>query len=94
MNKGKDPIIVQDCQSFVDAARHLIFSTKIIHIDETALIQYKDSNPFENVIEAKGILKMHVIEVDGKNTRMWRNCKFQEYSEPDFVIERKNNNYV
>ena len=29
---------------------------------------------------------MHVIEVDGKNTCMWRNCKFQEYSEPDLVI--------
>ena len=38
ISKGKNPIIVQDCESFVNAARDLVKTTKIGHIDETAII--------------------------------------------------------
>ena len=40
-SKGKNPIIVQDCESFINAARNLIRSTKNLHIDEAAIKPFK-----------------------------------------------------
>ena len=43
MSKDKNPII-QDCESFANTARNLIKSTKIVHIDEAAIIAYNQTN--------------------------------------------------
>ena len=70
MSKGKDSLVVQDCESFVQAAKKLLKSTSIIHIDRAAIEIYKESQPFNNVLAVKGIFKMHVIEVSGSETKL------------------------
>ena len=84
MCQGKNCLIVQDCESFVAAAKQLICSTKIIHIDEQEILAYKDSNPFEGAIEVRGI----IMKVDGENTSLWRNCALQTNSKPDIVLNK------
>ena len=83
MSKGKDSLVVQDCESFVQAAKKLLKSTSIIHIDRAAIEIYKESQPFNNVLAVKGIFKMHMIEVSGSETKLWRNCTFQKMALPD-----------
>ena len=83
MNKGKDSLVVQDCEGFVQAAKKLLKSTSIIHIDRAAIEIYKESQPFNNVLAVKGIFKMHMIEVSGSETKLWRNCTFQKMALSD-----------
>ena len=73
MSQRKNRLIVQDTERFA-SAKKLISSTKIIHIGEPEIVSYKDRNPFEGAIEVKGISKMHVMEVDGEKTSLWKNC--------------------
>ena len=80
MSQGKNHLIVQDTESFASAAKKLISSTKIIHIGEPEIVTYKDRNPFEGGIEVKGISKMHVMEVDGEKTSLWKNCALKANS--------------
>ena len=89
MSKGKDSLVVQDCKSFVQAAKNLLKSTSIIHIDRAAIEIYKESQPFNNVLAVKGIFKMHVIEVSGSETKLWRNCTFQKMALPDIHLKPK-----
>ena len=56
MSKGKNPIIIQDCESFLKSA-------KILHVDEAAIIAYKNTNPLDNTCDVTGISKMHVMQV-------------------------------
>ena len=63
LSKGKNPIIIQDCESFLNAARNLIKIAKILHVDEAAIIAYKNTNPFDNTCDVTGISKMHVMQV-------------------------------
>ena len=37
MSKGKDSLVVQDCESFVQAAKKLLKSTSIVHLDRAAI---------------------------------------------------------
>ena len=87
MSKGKNPIIVQDCESFVNAARNLIRRTKILNIDEAAIIAYKNTNPFDNACDITGISKMHVMQVSDHETCLWRNFVFQVSAKPDIVLK-------
>ena len=80
MGQGKDRLIVQDAESFASAAKKVISSTKIIHIGEPEIVTYKDRNPFEGAIEVKEISKMHVMEVDGEKTSLWKNCALKANS--------------
>ena len=89
MSKGKDSLVVQDCESFVQAAKKLLKSTSIIHIDRAASEIYKESQPFNNVLALKGILKMLVIEVSGSETKLWKNCTFQKMALPDIHFKPK-----
>ena len=89
MSKGKDSLVVQDCESFVQAAKKLLKSTSIIHIDKAAIEIYKESQPFNKVLAVKGIFKMHVIEVSGSETKLWRNCTFQKMALPDIHLKPK-----
>ena len=89
MSKGKDSLVVQDCESFVQAAKKLLKSTSIIHIDRAAIEIYKESQPFNNVLAVKGIFKMHMIEVSGSETKLWRNCTFQKMALPDIHLKPK-----
>ena len=61
MSNGKDSLVVQDCKSFVQAAKKLLKSTSIIHIDRAAIEIYKESQPFNNVLAVNGIFKMCMI---------------------------------
>ena len=36
---------------------------KILHVDEAAIIAYKNTNPFDNTCDVTGISKMHVMQV-------------------------------
>ena len=83
MSKGKDSLVLQNCESFVQAVKKLLKSTSIIHIDRAAIEIYKESQPFNNVLAVKGIFKMHVIEVSGSETKLWRNCTFQKMALSD-----------
>ena len=65
------------------AAKTLLKSTSIIHIDRAAIEIYKESQPFNNVLAVKGIFKMHMIEVSGSETKLWRNCTFQKMALSD-----------
>ena len=89
MSKGKDSLVVQDCESFVQAAKKLLKSTNIIHLDRAAIEIYKESQPFNNVLAVKGIFKMHVIEVCGSETKLWRKCTFQKMALPDIHLKPK-----
>ena len=89
MSNGKDSLVVQDYKSFVQAAKKLLKSTSIIHIDRAAIEIYKESKPFNNVLIVKGIFKMHVIEVSGSETKLWRNCTFQKMALPDIHLKQK-----
>ena len=80
---------MQDCESFVQAAKKLLKSTSIIHIDRAAIEIYKESQPFNNVLAVKGIFKMHVIEGPGSETKLWRNCTFQKVALPDIHLKPK-----
>ena len=86
MSQGKNRLIVQDAESFASAAKKLISSTKIIHIREPEIVPYKDKNPFEGAVEVKGISKMHVMEVDGEKTSLWKNCALKANSQPADII--------
>ena len=79
MSKRKDSLVVQDCESFVQAAKKLLKSTSIIHIDRAAIETYKESQPFNNVLGVKGIFKMHVIEVSVSETKLCQNCTFRKW---------------
>ena len=79
MSKGKDSLVVQNCESFVQAAKKLLKSTSIIHIDRAAIETYKESQPFNNVLGVKGIFKMHVIEVSVSETKLCQNCTFRKW---------------
>ena len=83
ISKGKDSLVVQDCESFVQTTKKLLKSTSITRIDRAAIEIYKESQPFNNVLAVKGIFKMHVIEVSGSETKLWRNCTFQKMALPD-----------
>ena len=89
MSNGKDSLVVQDYKSFVQAAKKLLKSTSIIHIDRAAIEIYKESQPFNNVLIVKGIFKMHVIEVSDSETKLWRNCTFQKMALPDIHLKQK-----
>ena len=89
MSKGKDSLVVQDCESFVQAAKKLLKSTSIIHLDRAAIEIYKESQPFNNVLAVKGIFKIHVIEVCGSETKLWRKCTFQKMALPDIHLKPK-----
>ena len=89
MSKGKDSLVVQDCESFVQAAKKFLKSTSIIHIDRAAIETYKESQPFNNVLGVKGIFKMHVIEVSVSETKLWHNCTFQKMALPDIHLKPK-----
>ena len=92
MSKGRDSVVVQDCESFVQAAKELLKSTRIIHIDSAAIEIYKESQPFNNVLAVKGIFRMHVIfrmQVSGSETKLWRNCTFQKMALPDIHLKPK-----
>ena len=80
MGQGKDRLIVQDAESFASTAKKVISSTKIIHIGEPEIVTYKDRNPFEGAIKVKEISKMHVMEVDGEKTSLWKNCALKANS--------------
>ena len=67
----------------------MLKSTSIIHIDRAAIEIYKESQPFNNVLAVKGIFKMHVIEVSGSETKLWRNCTFQNMALPDIHLKPK-----
>ena len=90
MSMGKDSLVVQNCKSFVQAAKKLLKSTSIIHIDRAAIEIYKESQPFNNnVLAVKGIFKMHVIEVFGSETKLCRNCTFQKMTLSDIHLKPK-----
>ena len=89
MSKGKDSLVVQDCESFVQAAKKLLKSTSIIHIDRAAIEIYKESQPFNNVLAVKGIFKMQVMEVSGSETKLWKNCTFLKMALPDIHLKPK-----
>ena len=89
MSKRKDSLVVQDCESFVQAVKKLLKSASIIHIDRGAIEIYKESQPFNNVLAVKGIFKMHVIEGPGSETKLWRNCTFQKVALPDIHLKPK-----
>ena len=88
-SKGKDSLVVQDCESFFKAAKKLLKSTSIIHIDKAALENYKESQSFNNVLAVKGIFKMYAIEVSGSETKLWRKCTFQKMALPDIHLKPK-----
>ena len=67
----------------------MLKSTSIIHIDRAAIEIYKESQPFNNILAVKGIFKMHVIEVSGSETKLWRNCTFQKMALPDIHLKPK-----
>ena len=89
MSKRKDSLVVQDCESFVQAVKKLLKSASIIHIDRGAIEIYKESQPFNNVLAVKGIFKIHVIEVSGSETKLWRKCTFQKMALPDIHLKPK-----
>ena len=86
MSQGKNRLIVQDAESFASAAKKLISSTKTIHNGEPEIVTYKDGNPFEGAIEVNGISKMHVMEVDGEKTSLWKTCALKANSQPVDII--------
>ena len=86
MSQGKNRLNVQDAESFASAAKKLISSTKIIHIGEPEIVTYKDRNPFQGAIEVKGISKMHIMEVDGEKTSLWKNCALKANFQPADII--------
>ena len=86
MSQGKNRLIVQDAEGFAYAAKKLISSTKIIHIGEPEIVTYKDRNPFQGAIEVKGISKMHIMEVDGEKTSLWKNCALKANSQLADII--------
>ena len=88
MGKG-ERIIVQDCESFVETAKTLTTSTKIIHISEATIQKFRETDPFENVVPVNGISKMHVMFVDSNNTFLWQNSEFHKTAEPDIMLNRK-----
>ena len=47
---------------------------------------YKDRNPFQGAIEVKGISKMHIMEVDGEKTSLWKNCALKANSQLADII--------
>ena len=90
VSQGKNRLVVlQDTQSFVSTAKKLLGSTKIMHIGEQKIVASKDSNPFKSAIEVKGILKMHMIEVDGEKAFLWQNCAFHTNSKPADIVLNK-----
>ena len=86
ISQTKNCLIVQDAESFASTAKKLISSTKTIHNGEPEIVTYKDGNPFESVIEVKGISKMHVKEVDGDKTSLWKTCALKANSQPVDII--------
>ena len=78
--------IVKAC--FVNAARNLVKSTKIFHIDKAAITAYKNTNPFDSTCDVSGISKMHVMQVSENETCLWRNCAFQVSASPAIVLKR------
>ena len=73
---------------FFKAAKKLLKSISIIHIDKAAIENYKDSQSF-NVLAVKGIFKMYVIEVSGSETKLWRKCTFQKMALLDIHLKPK-----
>ena len=47
---------------------------------------YKDRNPFQGVIKVKGISKIHIMEVDGEKTSLWKNCALKANFQPADII--------
>ena len=47
---------------------------------------YKDRNPFQGVIEVKGISKIHIMEVDGEKTSLRKNCALKANFQPADII--------
>ena len=92
MSQGKNVLIVQDAESFADAAKKVTARTKIIYIGEQEVTAYKQSGPFETAVDVKGISKMHIIEVDGEKSSLWENCAFKAKSQPANIILM--NNYI
>ena len=90
MSQGKNRILVQDAKSFADAASKLMTSTKIIHIDEEAITDYKENSPFDNAIDVKGITKIHMMEVNGEKLSFWENCAFKSSQQPAKIVLTKN----
>ena len=88
ISKSKNPTIVQDCKSFVNAARNLINSAKMLLIDEVPIIADKNTNPFDNACYATGISKMHVMQFCENETCLWRNCTFQVSAYPDIALKK------
>ena len=89
MSHGKNRLAVQDAESFASAAKKLISSSTVIYIGESEIVAYKESNPFDGAIEIKGILKMHMMEVDGEKTSLWQNCALQANFKPAVIILNK-----
>ena len=89
MSHGKNRVAVQDAESFASAAKKLISSTTVIYIGESEIVAYIESNPFDGAIEIKGILKMHMMEVDGEKTSLWQNCALQANFKPADIILNK-----
>ena len=86
MSQGKNRMVVQDAESFADAASKLMTSTKIIHIDEETITSYREKNSFDDAIDVKGISKIHVMEVDGKKSSFWENCAFKAILQPAKIV--------
>ena len=76
-------------QKFCSGCEKVVEEYTIIHIDRAAIEIYKESQPFNNVLAVKGIFKMHVIEVSGSETKLWRNCTFQKMALPDIHLKPK-----
>ena len=89
ISKGKDSLVVQDCESFVQVAKKLLKSASKIHIDKAAIEIDKESQPFNKVLAVKGIFKMHVIEVSGSERKLWRNCTLKNMALPDINLKPK-----
>ena len=74
MNQGKNAVIVQNSADFYKVAKDDMKGVSVLHISEGQISEMiKEKKPWENIKDASGISKMHVISCcDGLTVEMFK----------------------
>ena len=74
MNQGRNAVIVQNSAGFYKVAKDDVKGVIVLHISEGQISELiKEKKPWENIEDASGISKMHVISCcDGSTIEMFK----------------------
>ena len=73
MNQGKNAVIVQNSADFYQVAKDDMKGLTVLHISKGQISELiKEKKPWENIKDASGISKMHVISCDGLTIEMFK----------------------